>query len=220
MGAVKKVTKAVGDHFSKAEIKDLKKSGNNAQAIISIAQQQQAQAQAAEAARQAAEAAARQAEQQRQAQEAENARRAQEAENARRAEAARNQASSTPFRSDFNPAAATTTYGFSPDAARLGMSGDFASRLLMPSGNAQLTAAEQDDVRRNIENQFGLYKDQQLTDLRGRISKELAQLYNMTEIGKSKIAAQSAMDVTKETGMQNFRQNVRENYGRSLMNFW
>jgi hypothetical protein len=121
---------------------------------------------------------------------------------------------------EFNPAAASTTYGFSGDAMRLGMSGDFAKGLILPGKNAQLTAAEQEDVRRNIENQFKLYADQQLTSLRGRISKELAQLYNMTEIGKSKIAAQSAMDTTRETGMQTFRQNVRDNYGRSLMSMW
>jgi hypothetical protein len=125
-----------------------------------------------------------------------------------------------PNRNPANAAAFTTTYGFSGDAMQLGMSGDFAKGLILPGKNAQLTAAEQEDVRRNIENQFRLYADQQLTSLRGRISKELAQLYNMTEIGKSKIAAQSAMDTTRETGMQTFRQNVRDNYGRSLMSMW
>jgi len=125
------------------------------------------------------------------------------------------------YNNPINPAALTKTYGFSPDAFGIGMTADFRSSLLMPKGDdIKLTRAEQIDARTNRDNAWNLYQETQLTNLRGQISKELAQLYNMTEIGKSKIAAQSAMDTTRETGMQNFRQNLRQSYAGSLMNFF
>jgi hypothetical protein len=95
---------------------------------------------------------------------------------------------------------------------------DFQQSLGLPEGITSLEQAAASMIPDTINKSWDLYKEKQLTDLRGTISKELAQLYNATEIGKTKIAAQGAMDLQRQTGADNYRNALTQSYSTILAN--
>jgi hypothetical protein len=70
----------------------------------------------------------------------------------------------------------------------------------------------------NADKSWEYWKENKLTDLRGQISKELAQLYNATEIDKTKIVTAGAMDVQRQAGADNFRSGMKQSYSGILAN--
>lgn len=88
----------------------------------------------------------------------------------------------------------------------------------IPEGISELGPRAWENFTGTLDKTADLYKEKRLTDLRGQISKELAEMYNETEIGKSKIAAQSAIDVQRQSGLDAFRTGMKQSYSQILAN--
>lgn len=102
----------------------------------------------------------------------------------------------------------------------IGMDPDFVRQVTptIPSGISELGPRAWENFTGTLDKTYDLYKEKKLTDLRGQISKELAEMYNETEISKSKIAARSAMDVQRQSGLDAFRTGMKQSYSQILAN--
>lgn len=91
-----------------------------------------------------------------------------------------------------------------------GLPDDFTRGIYTPNQDVNyLSQFAIANALKNADSTWELYKEDKLTNLRGQISKELAQLNHVTETAKAKIESAS-----------NFRNTLRTSLAASLQGFW
>lgn len=113
------------------------------------------------------------------------------------------------------------TVAVSEGLFKFGLPDDFTKTVYLPPSTVNnLKLAEVAFGLDARDKTWDLYKEQKLTDLRGQVSKELAQLNHVTETTKAKIAAKSALDVGRLEADSSFRNGLRTSLAASMQGFW
>lgn len=112
--------------------------------------------------------------------------------------------SSTPA-STSGPGTWEYSYPIGPGVS-FGLPSSFTQSVNLPTSKTYLSPFELDLFGKNLQNSWELNKERELTNLRGQISKELAQLNHVTELGKTSLTGEYT---TKNTLLDQWGQNIR-----------
>lgn len=97
------------------------------------------------------------------------------------------------------------TYPIGPGTS-FGLPASFTTSINMPTSKTYLSPFELDLFGKNLQNSWELSKERELTNLRGQISKELAQLNHITEMGKTAVTGEYTI---RNTLYDQWGQNIR-----------
>lgn len=105
------------------------------------------------------------------------------------------------------------TLAISKGIPRLGFEDDFLQTVNLPQDDiTQLSPAELAVLMENTYKSYDLYKDTKMTELRGDISKQLAQMNHMTE----RMKARNQFAISQNEAAASYRNTLRNSLAATL----